>query len=82
MVRARANPYRYGKICPFNQMDRDMKPKIDKLSLEELDEFNELKILIREFLDEISGVPMRAVDCNQNNVDNLWGRIAEIVGWK
>lgn len=36
-----------------------------------------LRALVREFLDEISGIPMRAIDCDQDAVDDLWRKLAK-----
>lgn len=35
------------------------------------DELSELKSLVRRFLKEIQGVPMRAIDCDQETVHEL-----------
>ena len=36
-----------------------------------------LRALVRDFLDEISGIPMRAIDCDQDAVDDLWRKLAK-----
>lgn len=41
------------------------------------DELEKLKSLIRDFLKEIDTVPMRAVDCNQDNVEKLWNQLVK-----
>lgn len=38
-------------------------------------ELEELKSLIRSFLEEIEHVPFRAVDCDQETVRDLMGRL-------
>lgn len=42
-------------------------------------EFEELKGLVRQFLDELMYVPFRAVDCDQNTVNELWEKLADAV---
>jgi hypothetical protein len=42
-------------------------------------ELQELKQLVSEFLDAIYYVPFRAVDCNQQLVEDLWEKLAEAV---
>lgn len=37
---------------------------------------------VRRFLREISGVPMRAVDCDQDAVDRLMARLAQKSGYR
>jgi hypothetical protein len=41
------------------------------------DELVELKSLVRQFLDELKGVPFRAVDCDQEAVYDLWNQLME-----
>ena len=41
-------------------------------------ELKTLKRTIRKFLDEISGVPMRAIDCDQDKVERLWDKLDEL----
>jgi hypothetical protein len=50
---------------------RDMKTKNTELQ--------ELKQLVSEFLDATYYVPFRAVDCNQQLVEDLWEKLAEAV---
>lgn len=52
------------------------KEQEDKIKLDEL------RRVVREFLYEISGVPMRAVDCNQNRVDQLRKKLTQLSGWR
>lgn len=40
-------------------------------------ELNSLKFLVRSFLKEIEYVPMRAVDCDQDEVERLMVQLAE-----
>ena len=42
-------------------------------------ELQELKRLVSEFLDATYYVPFRAVDCNQNLVEDLWEKLADAV---
>lgn len=42
-------------------------------------ELEELKGLVKQFLEEIMYVPFRAVDCNQDAVEDLWEKLADIV---
>jgi hypothetical protein len=42
-------------------------------------ELQELKQLVSEFLDATYYVPFRAVDCNQQLVEDLWEKLAEAV---
>ncbi len=44
------------------------------------DELVELKSLVRQFIDEIAGVPFRAVDCNQEAVYDLWNKLIKATG--
>lgn len=53
-----------------------MKPKTDAEKLRELRE------VARDFLTEIQFVPMRAVDCDQKQVDRLWLKLASLAGWR
>lgn len=39
----------------------------------------ELKKLVSEFLDAIYYVPFRAVDCDQDTVEDLWEKLADAV---
>jgi hypothetical protein len=43
------------------------------------DELIELKSLVREFLKETTYVPFRAVDCDQDKVEELWEKLSNIV---
>lgn len=45
--------------------------------VEKMPELDRLKALVRMFLDEISFVPFRAIDCDQIMVDELWWRLRE-----
>lgn len=42
-------------------------------------ELAELKNLVSQFLEEIMYVPFRAVDCDQNTVEDLWEKLADAV---
>lgn len=42
-------------------------------------ELKELKDLVKQFLEELMYVPFRAVDCNQDVVEDLWEKLADIV---
>ena len=42
-------------------------------------ELKELKRLVSEFLDATYYVPFRAVDCNQQLVEDLWEKLADAV---
>ena len=46
--------------------------RLDKMPTHE-----RLKATVRMFLDAIRWVPMRAVDCDQLLVDELWSRLRE-----
>lgn len=39
----------------------------------------ELKTLVNQFLDATYYVPFRAVDCNQELVEDLWEKLADAV---
>lgn len=43
--------------------------------LDKMPEHERLKATVRMFLDAIRWVPMRAVDCDQMLVDELWTRL-------
>lgn len=43
------------------------------------DELKQLKDLVNQFLDATYYVPFRAVDCNQNLVEDLWEKLADAV---
>jgi len=45
-----------------------------------LDEVERLRETISEFLDAISGVPMRAIDCNQEEVYRLQHKLEKATG--
>lgn len=40
-------------------------------------ELKELKSLVRQFMDVIEDVPLRAIDCNQTLAYNLWDKLVE-----
>lgn len=42
-------------------------------------ELSELKNLVKHFLEETMYVPFRAVDCDQNTVEDLWEKLADAV---
>ena len=42
-------------------------------------ELVELKSLVKQFLEEIMFVPFRAVDCDQDTVEDLWEKLADAV---
>lgn len=42
-------------------------------------ELIELKSLVRQFLEETKYVPFRAVDCDQNIVEELWYKLSNAV---
>ena len=44
------------------------------------DELVELKSLVRQFIDELRGVPFRAVDCDQEAVYHLWIQLIQASG--
>ena len=44
------------------------------------DELVELKSLVRQFIDELEGVPFRAVDCDQEAVYDLWNKLIIAAG--
>jgi len=43
------------------------------------EELVELKSLVREFLEETTYVPFRAMDCDQDKVEELWEKLSNIV---
>ena len=43
-------------------------------------ELEELKSLVRDFLKATEHVPFRAVDCNQEEVYDLWDKLIRAVG--
>ncbi len=43
------------------------------------DELTELKNLVRQFLEETIHVPFRAVDCNQDRVEELWEKLSDAI---
>ena len=43
------------------------------------DELEALKVLVRQFLEAIEYVPFRAIDCDQNTVEDLWEKLADAV---
>ena len=45
--------------------------------LDKMPKHERLKATVRMFLNAISGVPMRAIDCDQVLVDELWSRLSE-----
>jgi hypothetical protein len=42
-------------------------------------ELKQLKDLVNQFLDAIYHVPFRAVDCDQDTVEDLWEKLADTV---
>ena len=42
-------------------------------------ELIELKGLVREFIEAMEHVPFRAVDCDQELVEDLWEKLADAV---
>lgn len=53
--------------------------KTQRTTAEAEGELRALKRAVRRFLDAISGVPMRAVDCDQDEVDEAWRDLAAMV---
>ena len=45
--------------------------------LDKMPKHERLKATVRMFLDAIRLVPMRAIDCDQALVDELWSRLCE-----
>lgn len=45
--------------------------------LDKMQEHERLKATVRMFLDAIRWVPMRAIDCDQLMVDELWSRLCK-----
>lgn len=43
------------------------------------EEQEELKSFVKEFLEETKYVPFRAVDCDQNIVEELWYKLSNAV---
>lgn len=43
-------------------------------------ELKELKSLVNQFLDAAYYVPFRAVDCDQQLVEDLWEKLSDAVG--
>jgi hypothetical protein len=50
-----------------------------KAFIEVREELVELKSLVREFLEETTYVPFRALDCDQDKVEELWEKLSNIV---
>ncbi len=46
------------------------------------EKLRELKKAVREFLHEIEFVPFRAVDCDQELVDNARAKVAKLSGYR
>lgn len=44
------------------------------------EELIEIKSLVRQFIDEIAGVPFRAIDCDQEAVYDLWNKLIKAAG--
>ena len=44
------------------------------------EELIEIKSLVRQFIDEIAGVPFRTVDCDQEAVYDLWNKLIKAAG--
>jgi len=42
-------------------------------------ELADLKDLVNRFMDAIYNVPFRAVDCDQNEVENLWDQLCDFL---
>ena len=60
----------------------DFNPKELAKLYEDQRKYKELRKTSRQFLEAISGVPMRAADCDQDAVDFLWEKLAEQSGYK
>ena len=54
--------------------------KTDEEYFDIRNELVELKSLVRQFIDELSGVPFRAVDCDQEAVYDLWNKLIKAAG--
>jgi len=54
--------------------------KTDEEYFDIRNELVELKSLVRQFIDELRGVPFRAVDCDQEAVYHLWIRLIQASG--
>ena len=42
-------------------------------------ELADLKDLVNRFMDAIYNVPFRAVDCDQNEVEDLWDQLCDFL---
>lgn len=56
--------------------------KHSKIAKDYREKYLGLRKVVREFLDEISSVPMREIDCDQEKVDELWEQLAKLSAWK
>lgn len=66
-----------------NQQKWQKHDKAMQLRIKELEsEVERLRETISEFLDAISGVPMRAIDCNQEEVYRLQRKLEKAAGEK
>jgi hypothetical protein len=54
--------------------------KTDEEYFDIRNELVELKSLVRQFIDELKGVPFRAVDCDQEAVYDLWNKLIKAAG--
>jgi len=54
--------------------------KTDEEYFDIKNELVELKSLVRQFIDELRGVPFRAVDCDQEAVYYLWIKLIKASG--
>lgn len=52
---------------------------MDNNFIEVLDKYMELKLLIWEYLIAIESVPMRAIDCDQENVARIEKQLFNII---
>ena len=52
------------------------------MEMDDAEKLKKLRGLVRKFLREIEGVPMRAVDCDQEKVNRLWEQLADASGFR
>ncbi len=55
---------------------------MDWKKMNDEEKLRELRRTVRNFLREISSVPMRAVDCDQDEVARLEAKLVEMSGYK
>ncbi len=65
-------------IIPKMELEKELVKRTKNLN-EIVDELKTLKSLVGQFLKETMYVPFRAVDCDQDKVEELWEKLSDAI---